>query len=461
NLYACGRMFFSGLSRHANVYTAKISGNTGMILWDRNYSYRQTGYDEALALAVDKNQNAYVTGSVETMSGITDLIVIKYDSATSGTNLTTARWIKTVDGGVGSDVGTCIGVASANKIYVGGYSAGYGSSLDFYTVLLSQSGNSADTVWTRRYTIPLYIQIDQIVGLVVDDSDNVIVTGISRTSDPDYRTIKYSRNGAVLWNKQYNVTFGTVEMSVGIAIDKANDVYVTGTIRTDIQKENIFTIKYRGSNGDTLWTSNINGPLPNSIDGASGVIVGSDSSVYVLGFLSNHEASGKKNYFITKLNSNRGTKIWSVNSDGICNNDDIPTSATVGSDGTVYITGMSKCDVSDYDYMTIKYNPPAVRVRETFYPTGYFNLSQNYPNPFNPSTSISFQLSAVSDVTLKINNVLGQEVATLLNNETLESGQHEVQFDASKLSSGVYFYRIAASNNERNFVEVKKMVLMK
>jgi len=64
-------------------------------------------------------------------------------------------------------------------------------------------------------------------------------------------------------------------------------------------------------------------------------------------------------------------------------------------------------------------------------------------------------------VSLKIYNILGQEVATLLNNEELESGQHEVQFDASSFSSGVYFYRITASTNERNFVEVKKMMLMK
>gem|GEM_PF-6592360 len=55
----------------------------------------------------------------------------------------------------------------------------------------------------------------------------------------------------------------------------------------------------------------------------------------------------------------------------------------------------------------------------------------------------------------------GQEVATLIHNRLMDEGMHEVQFDASKLSSGVYFYRISASSNERNFVEVEKMVLMK
>ncbi|MBS4029362.1 MAG: T9SS type A sorting domain-containing protein, partial [Ignavibacteriales bacterium] len=74
---------------------------------------------------------------------------------------------------------------------------------------------------------------------------------------------------------------------------------------------------------------------------------------------------------------------------------------------------------------------------------------------------IRFEVGGSGLVSLKIYNILGQEVATLLNNEAMEEGAHEIQFDANALTSGVYFYRITASTNERNFVEVKKMVLMK
>jgi hypothetical protein len=86
-------------------------------------------------------------------------------------------------------------------------------------------------------------------------------------------------------------------------------------------------------------------------------------------------------------------------------------------------------------------------------------LLQNYPNPFNPTTAISFQLSAISEVTLKVYNVLGQEVAVLIDNERMESGEYEVQFDASGLTSGVYFYRLNVNNGE--FVQTKKLLLMK
>ena len=69
-------------------------------------------------------------------------------------------------------------------------------------------------------------------------------------------------------------------------------------------------------------------------------------------------------------------------------------------------------------------------------------LMQNYPNPFNPTTAIGFSLLAVGNVSLKVYDVLGREVATLLNNEQIEAGEHEIQFDANGLTSGMYFYRL-------------------
>jgi len=85
-----------------------------------------------------------------------------------------------------------------------------------------------------------------------------------------------------------------------------------------------------------------------------------------------------------------------------------------------------------------------------------FSLSQNYPNPFNPSTIINFQLAESSEVVLKVYDMLGREVATLLN-ERRNPGSHQVVFDASNLSSGVYIYRLEAGNN----LETKKMMLIK
>ncbi|MBT8382170.1 MAG: T9SS type A sorting domain-containing protein, partial [Ignavibacteria bacterium] len=85
-----------------------------------------------------------------------------------------------------------------------------------------------------------------------------------------------------------------------------------------------------------------------------------------------------------------------------------------------------------------------------------FKLEQNYPNPFNPSTTIKYSISTKSFVTLKIFNILGKEMTTIVNKE-LDAGSYEVEFDAATLNSGVYFYKLEAGS----FSETKKMLLMK
>jgi hypothetical protein len=86
-----------------------------------------------------------------------------------------------------------------------------------------------------------------------------------------------------------------------------------------------------------------------------------------------------------------------------------------------------------------------------------FELSQNYPNPFNPSTVIRYQVPENSDVSIKVYNAVGKEVAQLVNGN-IAAGVHEVTFDASHLSSGVYYYAIKAGNK---FIQTRKMVLLK
>ena len=91
----------------------------------------------------------------------------------------------------------------------------------------------------------------------------------------------------------------------------------------------------------------------------------------------------------------------------------------------------------------------------------FYSLEQNYPNPFNPSTNIVFNLAADAKVTLKVFDVLGQEVTEILSSQ-LNAGRHEFTFDASQFNSGVYFYRIDAEGNDgSNFSQVKKMLLTK
>lgn len=95
-------------------------------------------------------------------------------------------------------------------------------------------------------------------------------------------------------------------------------------------------------------------------------------------------------------------------------------------------------------------------LEDDFNPPSEYQLNQNHPNPFNPTTTISYTMPMTGIVSLKIFNVLGKEIATLVN-ETKSAGNYSINFNAGGLSSGVYFYRLTTDN----FTSTKKLILMK
>jgi Secretion system C-terminal sorting domain len=101
-------------------------------------------------------------------------------------------------------------------------------------------------------------------------------------------------------------------------------------------------------------------------------------------------------------------------------------------------------------------NPNATSINDNKISPSSFNLYQNYPNPFNPATSIKFSIAEKGNVKLNVYDVNGRKVAELLNGEK-EPGNYEISFDASKLSSGVYFYELRSAG----FFQSKKMILIK
>jgi hypothetical protein len=300
-------------------------------------------------------------------------------------------------------------VDGSGNVYVIGVSGGGGTLDDYATIKYYPDG---DTAWVRRYNGPASGN-DQASAIVVDASNNVYVTGYSDSTGTfqDYATIKYNSSGNELWVKRYNCANGTDE-PYAIAVDDSDNVYVTGTSGGGPTGMDYATIKYY-SDGDTAWVRRYNGPAGNGNDHAFALAV--DSS------------------------------------------------------GNVYVIGESKGDGTDYDYCTIKYSPKSTDVKdetENKEEPSEFALSQNYPNPFNPATAIRFKvegqrLKVPLHTTLKIYNVLGEVVRTLVNEEKLP-GDYSVQWDGKndkgeQLASGVYFYELKVGD----YTSAKKMVLLK
>jgi hypothetical protein len=125
----------------------------------------------------------------------------------------------------------------------------------------------------------------------------------------------------------------------------------------------------------------------------------------------------------------------------------------------------STASMSVYQSETINYSELSVTGLENIEKSpAEFILEQNYPNPFNPSTTIRYSVPTVIAseakqsqlITLKVYDVLGNEVATLVNDEQ-QAGSHSVNFNSAGLASGIYFYKLQAGN----FITTKKMVIMK
>ncbi len=118
-------------------------------------------------------------------------------------------------------------------------------------------------------------------------------------------------------------------------------------------------------------------------------------------------------------------------------------------------------DITDFYRPTLSSPEPSVDQGFVYTETTplSFDLKQNYPNPFNPTTTIEFDLSEDAFVSLKVYNMLGQEIMTIADREEFYEGTNEVEFDASHLASGIYYYRLVV--NDGQFQQVKKMMLLK
>jgi hypothetical protein len=166
------------------------------------------------------------------------------------------------------------------------------------------------------------------------------------------------------------------------------------------------------------------------------------------------ESSGNNFWFI------RGEKIFHSTDDGINWIDEYTTPSTLTLNHLDFPDNLNECQMG----WAVGYGGDIYKMTSSVVTFGdnqndvpaVYKLRQNYPNPFNPNTVISYQLPVTSNVTLKVYDLLGREVATLVNEEK-PVGSYEINFDSSALTSGVYLYRLSAGS----FTEVRKMILIK
>jgi len=337
-------------------------------------------------------------------------------------------------------------------IFVGYHKASGAGQEDIWIVKTNASG---DTIWTKTFEAS---ESDISTSIQQTGDGGFIISAITKSfgvGNYDVWLIRTDSAGDTIWTKMYG----------GPDTDYANEVkqtddngfIIAGATRSfgHVNNYNDAWLVKVNSIGDTMWTKTFGSELH---DGFHSVQQTLDGGYILAGYL------GIDNF---------DTAVWLIRTDS---SGDTLWTATFG--GTLYDSGRSVEQTSDggyiiggdyyttstnsYDFYLIKLAPdPNSIENNNLNPIPQsFSLQQNYPNPFNPSTIIKWQQPETGLVTLKIYDVLGREVTTIVNEE-LQAGEYEVEFSTTGggdgLSSGIYFYQLKSGN----YIETKKMVLLR
>lgn len=456
-----GNAYLTGFGNEGGYLTIKYNAN-GVRQWVAHFNENvaslspRRAFPGEIYLAVDGSGNVYLAGSLKITNENTDFVTIKYDS--SGNE----QWVVTYDcPDQYIDKARALAVDDSGNVYVTGTCQGNGAEI--VTIKYNHLGIGQ---WVTRFDGPgagSDKKWDWAVDMALDQNGGVYVTGRTRTSetDEDFVTIKYDANGIQQWATLYNSQPDAWDEPTAIVLDDAGNIYVTGESNGQCA-----TVKYDNS-GVQQWVAGYhNCPGRNE---PYDLTVDATGNVFVTGFCF---SSSKNMDFLTIKYDALGAEQWSVQYDGAGNTTDDAQCIAVDPYGSVYITG-NNLGSNWSTITTIKYTETGTAVFASHEPgisPGKCSLKQNYPNPFNPATTIEFSLLQSAFVTLKVYNLLGEEVATLVA-EQRTAGIHRFNWDASPasggqgLASGVYLYRLEAgdpsTSSGQGFVQTKRLVLMR
>jgi len=314
--------------------------------WVARYNGPANSTDWPRGLALDSAGNVYVTGYSEHSSINGKFVTIKY--STAGRQL----WVRRYAGPVSSG-GRCIAVDSAGNACVAGTIFHGGNNTDFVTIKYSPNGGQ---VWVRKYAGPRG-EGDGPLAMALDAADNVYVTGHimnaeSRATD-DYATIKYDKNGRRLWVKTYNGPGNGYDIARSIAVDKAGNAYVTGDSFGRGGQADIATVKY-ASDGEELWVKRYNGPA-NGDDGGYDLAADGSGCLFVTGRSTGpeHELD-----FATLKYNRSGGLLWRRTYTRTSESKEYPLALAVDDAGHVVVAGSTRSGAfQDFsDYATVKYD---------------------------------------------------------------------------------------------------------
>jgi len=477
NIYVTGS---AGGPTNDDIVTIKYTAS-GQQLWLRSYNGVGNSFDRGDKIKLDNDNNIIVLGNRTFTGNGSDFVLIKY--STFGTE----EWLTTIPCTGSNSFPSTFEIDKFNNIYVLGRCNNNYALIKYFStgkqhwVSQLEAPDSFDRPWdlkldnsrniyitgekssdciTIKYDSNGVMQWERIYGgignqqdftnsLELDCSGNIYVSG-SSVENPNhfggYLTVKYNTEGVEEWVKIYEGSANFMDVAKAMKVDKSGNVYVTGYSTESGQGYNMTTMKYN-SHGDTIWKRTFNN---GSNDIATALTLDESGNIYITG--QSDGVGGNGDDYATIKYDSSGNQKWVKRYNYQGPFGDYAQAIAVDNIGNVYVTGQS-----NRDFLTIKYSQPTEIVFNQSYTPNEYKLIQNYPNPFNPATHFEYEITYMALVTIKVYDVLGSEVATLVNENKIP-GRYEVKFDGSKISSGIYFYRLFVDGN---IIDTKSMILVK
>lgn len=428
-----GGYIIAGTTFYADVLLIKTD-EYGNDIWTKKYC--DNVYSRGCSVQQTIDCGYIIAGVMETDLRSYDALLIKTDSDGNET------WIKTY-GGVDGD-----GSEFVQQTFDGGYiltgntySYGAGSS----DILLVKTDSNGEQTWLRTYG-----GSDLDFGFNVQQTTDSCFIIVGQTMSygeggADIWLIKTDSNGTKLWDK----TYGSTEGDYGYSVCQTQDggYIITGTSYYDV-----YLIK-TDANGNEIWSKTYGDS--NITERAYSVNQTSDGGYFLAGDSYPYGGDGDSDVYVLKTDS-AGNKLWDSFFGG--SEGDYGNSAQPTQDGGYIITGMtSSYGAGSTDVYLIKTDEfGSVGIEENNHPEN-ISLYQNYPNPFNPTTTISYSLSESGFVELNVYNLQGQIIRTLVNSKQ-NRGYHQIDFDATELTTGLYIYDLKMNGVT---IDSKKMIFLR
>ncbi len=444
DIYITGTSDINLVSR---ITTVKYN-NYGALQWAKVYDGGGPG-DGVYDIALDKNDNVIIAGGSQISGSLSIALTIKYNP--SGDSM----WVKKFTGlGQIYSVNSKSITDDSNNIYTAGYVQG-----DYLIIKYNTNGNLQ---WYTTYDSPQHYN-DAVHCLAMDNIRNVYVVGTTfvPSNQANNTLLKISSGGIIQWSRIFSGIIsgnGHCGEPAGIVVTPdGNSIFYTTSCDNGSSYE-IVTLKY-DSTGDSLWVRRYGGGI-NYSEGNDPAAIKFDiyGSVYIAGI--GYNLTSGNDYVTIKYLSN-GMQQWLATYNGpLSNSDDGASDIVIDTALNVYVTGTSsRQNTPQYliDAATIKYNQPIGILNNSNNLPGTYRLFQNYPNPFNPTTVITYELPRMSRISLCVYNTLGQLVRELVNS-VQNAGYYSIAINMKDLASGVYFYQLVSDGN---IIDTKKLALIK